>query len=229
MARFPLKFLILMLVLGSGSLMAQSFSISKSSIKIERDFVKAPVFTVSRTYGKLEKPNDTAKWLQFLISYTPSSAGSNVAWADNLSVELFVILPAKKGKGYGNLIMFSGKQVLYSVPGDKKKHYVLFHIPPVVLSKYTSFVKYESKSIETDVLASVVFRRGSDNRVIATGYATVKNRREADIVKLFDQFHRSQYRVMKVENAVLSKDESPWQWIDTDYFDLPKSMMEGKK
>ena len=209
--------------------MAQSFTISKSSIKIEREFVKAPVFTASRTYGKLNKQNDSARWLQFLVSYTPSSAGTNVVWEDGLSVELFVLLPAKSGKGYGNVIMFSGKQVLYSVPGDKKTHYVLFHIPPVVLLKYTSFVKFDNKTLDSNMFAAVVFRRGSSNQVIATGYAAVKNKSEAEIAKLFEQYHNSQYRIMKVENGILPKDKSPWQWIDTDYFDLPKSMMEGKK
>ena len=209
--------------------MAQSFTINKSSIKINREFVKAPVFTTTRSYGKLDKGNDNARWLQFLISYTPSSAGTNVVWEDDLSAELIVLLPAKKGKGYGNVVMFTGKQVLYSVPGDKKTHYILFHIPPVVLTKYTSFTKFDNRSLDTNVYAAVVFRRGSNNQVIATGYAQTKNKSVAEIARLFEQYHGSRFRVMRVENGILPKDKSPWQWIDTDYFDLPKSMMEGKR
>ena len=229
MTKLPLKILILMCVLGGPSLMAQGFTINKSTIKINREFVKAPVFSTTRSYGKLDRGNDTARWLQFLISYTPSSTGSNVVWEDDLSAELIVLLPAKKGRGYGNVVMFTGKQVLYSVPGDKKTHYILFHIPPVVLTKYTSFVKFDSRSLESNVFAAVVFRRGSDNRVIATGYAQTKNKSVSEIARLFEQYHNSRHRVMKVENGILPKDKSPWQWIDTDYFDLPKSMMEGKK
>ena len=208
--------------------MAQGFTISKSSIKINREFVKAPVFTVSRTYGKVDKQNDS-RWLQFLVSYTPSSTGANVAWEDDLSAELVVLLPAKKGKGYGNVVMFTGKQVLYSVPGDKNTHYLLFHIPPVVLSKYTSFVKYDNRTLDTTVFAAVIFRRGNNNQVIATGYAPMKNKTDSEVAKLFEQYYGSKFRVMKVEDGILPKDKSPWQWIDTDHFDLPKSMMEGKK
>ena len=208
--------------------MAQGFTISKSSIKIDREFVKAPAFTVNRTYGKVSKQND-ARWLQFLVTYTPASMGTNVAWEDDLSVELIVLLPAKKEKGYGNVVMFTGKQVLYSVPGDKNNHYLLFFIPPVVLSKYTSFVKYDNRALDTTVYAAVIFRRGSNNQVIATGYAPMNNKSDSELAKLFDQYYSSKFRVMKVEDGILTKDKSPWQWIDTDYFDLPKSMMEGKK
>ena len=208
--------------------MAQSFTISKSSIKIAREFVKAPVFTVSRTYGKVDKQSDS-RWLQFLVSYTPVSSGSNVAWEDDLSAELIVLLPAKKGKGYGNVVMFTGTQVLYSVPGDKNTHYLLFLIPPVVLSKYTSFAKYDNRTLDSTVYAAVIFRRGSNNQVIAAGYAPMKNKSDSEIAKVFDQYYSSKFRVMKVENGILPKEKSPWQWIDTDYFDLPKSMMEGKK
>jgi hypothetical protein len=228
MTKLPLKLLILMMVLWSSSLMAQGFTISKSSIKIDREFVKAPVFAVNRTYGKVDKQNDS-RWLQFLVSYTPASTGSNVVWEDDLSAELIVLLPAKKGKGYGNVVMFTGKQVLYSVPGDKNTHYLLFLIPPVVLSKYTSFVKYDNRTLDTTVFAAVIFRRGSNNQVIATGYAPMKNRTDSEVAKLFEQYYSSKFRVMKVEDGILPKDKSPWQWIDTDHFDLPKSMMEGKK
>lgn len=228
MTKLPLKFLILMIVLGSSSLMAQGFTISKSSIKIDREFVKAPAFSASRTYGKVGKQND-ARWLQFLVSYTPASTGTNVAWEDDLSAELIVLLPAKKGKGYGNVVMFTGKQVLYSVAGDKNTHYLLFFIPPVVLSKYTSFVKYDNRTLDTNVYAAVIFRRGSNNQVIAASYAPMKNKSDSEVAKLFDKYYKSEYGVMKVENGILPKDKSPWQWIDTDFFDLPKSMMEGKK
>lgn len=229
MAKLPLRLLIFLCVLGSASLMAQGFSIDKTTIKVEREFVKAPVFTVSRSYGKLTKSNETARWLQFLISYTPASAGKQVVWEDDLTVELIVLLPAKKDQGYGNVIMLTGKQVLYSVPGDKKTHYILFHIPPAVLLKYTSIAKFDTKTSESSVYVAVVFRRGRNNQVLATGYGSMKNRSVADIAKLFDQYHNSRFRVMKLENEILPKDRSPWQWIDTDYFDIPKSLMEGKK
>lgn len=209
--------------------MAQGFSISKSSVKIEQEFVRAPVFTVSRTYGKLEKNNDAGRWLQFLVSYTPVSSGKQVVWEDDLNAELIVLLPAKKGKGYGNVIMLTGKQILYSVPGDGKIHYLLFHIPPVVLQKYTSLVKFDTKTAGNSVYVAVVFRRGRNNQVLATGYGAMKNKSVSEIARLFEQYHNSKFRVMKLENEILPKDRSPWQWIDTDYFDLPKSVMEGKK
>lgn len=217
-------------VFGCSSLMAQGFSISKTSIKIEREFVKAPVYNLAhRTYKSLSRPAMDPKWLQFLISYTPSSGKKKLAWEDDLTVEIMVLLPAKKGAGYGKGILLTGKQVLYSVPGDGKVHYVLFQISPSILRKYTSFVKYDAREVESNVYVAVIFRRARNNQVLAVGYGSMKNKTSVEIAKAFEQYHNSKIGVMKLENSILPKEKTPWQWIDVDLFDTPKSMMEGNK
>lgn len=230
MRKLSFNVMLLLCAFGCCSLAAQGFSINKSSIKVEREFVKAPVFNLAqRTYKSLSKPVNDVKWLQFLVTYTPVSAKKNVVWEDDLSVEMMVLLPAKKGEGYGKVIMLTGKQVLFSVPGDGKPHYVLFQISPAILKKYTSFVKYDNRSIDSNVYTAVIFRRGKNNQVLAVGYGAMKNKTSADIAKLFEQYHNSKIGVMKLENAILPKEKTPWQWVDVDIFDTPKSMMEGNK
>lgn len=230
MKKFLIKLTMLLCVFGTSTLMAQGFSVDRSSIKIDREFVKAPVFNLAqRTYKSLSKPSADIRWLQFLITYTPSSSKKTVVWEDDLTVEMMVLLPAKKGEGYGRVIVLTGKQVLFSVPGDGKQHYVLFQIPPAILKKYTSITKYENREVETNVYAAVIFRRGRNNQVLATGYAAMKNKSRSEIARLFEQYHNSKIGVMKIENGLLPKEKTPWQWIDVDIFDAPKSMMEGNR
>ena len=225
-----LLFLMILCVFGGSSLLAQGFSINKSSIKIERAFVKAPVFNVAqRTYKALTKPASEVRWLQFLVSYEPKSAGSKTVWEDDLVIEMVVLLPAKKNQGYGDVIVMQGKQVLYSVPGDGKQHYALFLIPPSLLKKYTSLTKFDSRTADNSVYAAVIFRRGRNNQILATGYAQMKNKSVSEISRLFEQYHKSKIGVMKVDNGILPKEKTPWQWIDMDIFDTPKSMIEGTK
>lgn len=207
--------------------MAQGFSIEKRSIKIEREFVNPAINLAQRTYRPLTKPTVPTKWLQFLVTYKPVSAKKkSPVWEDDLNVELMVLLPAKQGENYGNVIMLTGHQVLFSVQGDDKAHYVLFAIPPAILRKYTSFTKYDTKEAES-VFAAVVFRKKT-SQLLATGYGVVKGKSSGDIAKLFERYHKSR-GVMKLENGLLPKEKTPWQWVDIDLFDAPKSMMEGNK
>lgn len=211
------------------SLMAQRFSIDSSSIKIEREFVKAPVFQAARTYKTLTKPAHEVRWLQFLITYTPKSSGKDVVWQDDLLAEITVLLPAKKGEGYGSTILLTGKQVFYSVPGDGKRHYVLFQIPPAVLTKYCDFPSYDNRELVNKVYAAVTFRRGNNNQLLATGYAEMKTKKPNEVVRIFSNFYNSKIGVVRLENNILPKEKTPWQWIDMDVFDFPKSLMEGKQ
>ena len=228
MMKFSLKMIVFSCALGASSLMAQGFSIEKSSIKIEREFVNPAINLAQRTYRPLTKPNVPMKWLQFLVSYKPNSSKKTPVWEDDLTVELMVLLPAKKGEGYGNVIMLTGRQVLFSVQGDGRAHYVLFAIPPAVLRKYTSFTKYDNKEADS-VFSAVVFRKGRTNQLLATGYGAMKGKTSGDIARLFERYHKSKIGVMKLDNCLLPKEKTPWQWIDVDLFDAPKSMMEGNK
>ena len=103
---------------------------------------------------------------------------------------------------------------------------MLFQIPPALLIKYSGFTAFNRDASES-VYAAVTFRRGNSQTVIATGYAEIKNRTTADIAKTFSNYYNSNIGVMKLDGGVLPKEKTPWQWIDTDFFDYPKSMMEG--
>lgn len=220
------------LLLCCASLMAQRFTIESTSVKIEREFVKAPVFTVSRTYKSLSRPAHEVRWLMVLVSYVPKTAGGvagQIAWEDDLTVEVAALLPAQEGKGYGKTIMLTGKQVFYSVPADGKEHYALFFIPPPILTKYTSFTTFQGKDIQTSVYVGVFFRKGTSQAVITSAYGVMKNKTSAEVAKLFNTFYNTRIGVLRLDDAILPKEKTPWQWLDTDMFDFPKSIMEGKR
>lgn len=230
--RFPWKTTVLLFLFSTAALMAQKFTIDPASVKIEREFVKAPVFTVQRTYKSLPRPAHEVRWLQVLVSYVPKTVSSTpgpVIWEDDLTVEMAILLPAQEGKGYGKTIMLTGKQVLFSVPGDGKEHYALFLVPPPILIKYTTLASFQSKDIQTSVFVGVFFRKGSSQAVIASAYGVMKNKTPAEVAKLFTSFYNARIGVLRLDDAVLAKEKTPWQWIDTDTFDFPKSMMEGKR
>ena len=166
-------------------------------------------------------PTTSAKWLVAIITYTPAAAyesGSSrstkkrVRWLDDLTVELSLI------------ILLSGKQVLWSVPCDGRRHRVLFAVPPLVFERYSSIEKF-TKTAAAEIPAYIEFK--SKNQEILARYVYAKGNGQR-VYQVFQRLFNAQVGVFKLPTAVLPKEKTPWNLVETAAFDLPKSIVEGK-
>ena len=201
--------------------------IDPQTIDFKLDFFEAPNLPIT---GGVSVPSSNAKWLVAIITYTPAAAYENSSrggkkrfrWLDDLSVELSLILPG--AANYGNSILLSGKQVLWSVPCDGRRHRVLFAVPPLVFARYTNLEKF-TKTTAGEIPAYVEFR--SKNQEILARYVYAKGNGQR-VYQAFQRFFNAQVGVFKLPTAVLPKEKTPWNLVETGAFDLPKSIVEGK-
>lgn len=202
--------------------------IDTQTIDFKLEFFEAPNLPIT---GGVSVPTTSAKWLVAIITYTPAAAyesGSSrstkkrVRWLDDLTVELSLIIP---GSGnYGNYILLSGKQVLWSVPCDGRRHRVLFAVPPLVFERYSSIEKF-TKTAAAEIPAYIEFK--SKNQEILARYVYAKGNGQR-VYQVFQRLFNAQVGVFKLPTAVLPKEKTPWNLVETAAFDLPKSIVEGK-
>lgn len=229
--RFGFKLIcVVVLVLTAGlELSAQRNAlIDAQTIDFKLDFFEAPNLPIT---GGVTVPSSSAKWLVAIITYTPVTAyeansgrggKKRYRWLDDLTVELSLILP---GAGdYGRYILLSGKQVLWAVPCDGRRHRVLFAVPPLVFERYSSFEKM-TKTTAAQIPAYVEFK--SKNQEILARYVYAKGN-ASRVYQVFQQLFNAQVGVFKLPQAVLPKEKTPWNLVETGSFDLPKSLVEGK-
>lgn len=207
--------------------------IEANSITFKMDFFDAPSLPVT---GGIQVPGVSGmKWLTAMITYVPTltyenskRSGGNgkkrVRWLDDLSVTLHVIIPSTPD--YGNYALLSGKQVLWSVPEDGQTHRVFFAVPPQILKRYGVFDKV-NKTIASGIPAVVEFRN-KDQVLLARYIYIPKGQNQQNVVRMFSQIMGSNVGFLKLPDAVLPKERTPWNLVEIDSFDLSKSSVEGK-
>ncbi len=202
--------------------------IDAKTIDFKLDFFEAPNLPIT---GGVSVPSLNPKWLVAIITYTPVAAYENsggrnakkrVRWLDDLTVELSLIIPG--GGNYGDYILLSGKEVLWSVPCDGRRHRVLFAVPPLVFTRYSSLEKF-TKATAGEIPAYVEFK--SKNQEILARYVYAKANAQRTY-QIFQRMFNAQVGVFKLPTAVLPKEKTPWNLVETGAFDLPKSIVEGK-
>ena len=205
--------------------------IDAKTIDFKLDFFEAPSLPI--TGGVSVSSSPVAKWLVAIITYTPALAYENNAsgrsnkkrfrWLDDLTVEISLIIPG--AENYGRYILISGKQVLWSVPCDGRRHRVLFAVPPLVFERYSSLEKF-TKTTAGQIPAYVEFK--NKNQEILARYVYAKGGNGERIYQTFQRLFNTQVGVFKLPTIVLPKEKTPWNLVEIDAFDLPKSIAEGK-
>lgn len=173
------------------------------------------------------------KWLTIFVSYkaelsTDSRRGkaskTKYRWLDDLNIDVWLVIPG--AESYGSRVLLGGKQVLWSVPCDGKRHHVLFVVPAMVLERYGNLPKY-NRSIAEQLPIYLEFKT-KNQELIGRGIHVPKNGQQSRVYRMFQNMIEANVGVFKLPNAILPKDKSPWSLVDIDSFDLPKSMVEGK-
>ncbi len=225
---FGKNILAVLLGIAVSAAYAQTAEIPASSISVRADFVDAPRYEGGRGYPNFPQQSfgHPAKWLQILVSYMPRQ-NRDEAFLEDFNVTASVLVPANYVKNSTGPILLEGKQELWKVPQDGRTHHVLFVVPPYYFRNYTTISKFSAKAAQSQVYCAAVLRSGT--QVLGMGFSRVQGVSYETVRSEFAPFYAKEPQGMILRNAVLPKDKSPWQWLDADNFDLPKSMMEGNK
>ena len=173
------------------------------------------------------------KWLTILVAYKPELAlekkqGKSLKpryrWLDELNIDIWLIIPG--AESYGSRVLLGGKQVLWSVACDGRQHYALFVVPAMLLERYGNLPKY-NRSIAEQLPIYVEFKT-RNQELIGRSLRVPKGGAKNRWYRQFQELIQANVGVYKLPNAILPKDKSPWNLVDIDSFDLPKSMVEGK-
>lgn len=205
--------------------------IDPKKIVFRMNFFEAPTLPV--TNGIPVSSSSGTKWLTALIEYTPTLVYENsrrtggkrrVRWLDEMSITVHLIIPTYPE--YGRRALLSGKQVFWSVPEDGQTHRAFFAVPPQILKRYATFEKV-NKNTASSVPAVVEFR--SKEQVILARYIYIpKGEEPQEVIRAFSQIMNSNVGFLKLPEAVLPKEKTPWNLVEVDSFDLSKNAVEGK-
>ena len=212
-------------LVGTGSLSAQSRRATASraaipDIQLTTRLVNAPNIQV------LDKPDGSGplgkskKWLQFQISYKFSaSAVSAKRIYEDMKVEFYLRHPVTDG-GYA---WFTGVQNLHCVIADYEKHYVALYMPPSTVYRYIS-QDTKIKSVVKNLQGIVIISDRDDNVLgmhffdLSTGKSLSRSQAAA-LRNAYKNINQAKYKFV---DAIWAKENTPWQWIDAEKYDLPK-------
>jgi len=208
-------------------LFSQVMSVDPSEITVDKSFVRAPEYTTGSTgYSALPRPAEASRWLLIRVTYVPRTEDKKIVWEDEVSLEVTVVIPGTSE--YGKWIILTGKQVLWSVPADARKHYALFAVPPCVFTQYSVMKAFSKTDVDMIPVAVVLYRgEANKNNRMAVGYASCKN--ITSLSSFFTDLFKKKDTFVTIQGGVLPKDKTPWQWVDADKFDLPKNLIDGGK
>ncbi len=213
------------LLVGTGTLSAQSRRASSSravipDIQVVTRLVNAPNIQV------LDKPDSgvplgkARKWLQFHIIYKFSASAANADRIfEDMKVELYLRNPVRGG-GY---VWFTGIQHLHCVIADPEKHYVALYMPPSTVYRYISR-DTKARSVMKNLQGIVIISDRDDN-VLGMHFfdpSSGKSLSRSQAAALRTAYRNINQARYKLVDAIWPKENTPWQWIDAELYDLQK-------
>ncbi len=223
-------FIAAALLFAATGLFGQSTEIFKESdIDVKLEFVESPKIGADNVSPVPSSGLGAPKWLEVAVTYTMPSITDpktkQVRWIDDMNLVARIILPAEyQGKTVQALL--SGRQVFMSVPCDGKKHRATLYVPPVILSRYLPSDVKPNKTFAKELAAVVLFQTKAQVP-LGGGFQVGKGSSRAAALKAFADADGS-LGVLKLEDSIFPREQTPWAHLDFDAFDMPKSTVGGK-
>ena len=220
------------LLTAASGLYGQSTEIIKESdVEVKLEFVESPKIGADNVAPIPSVGLGSAqKWVEISITYVmPSKMDpktKQVLWIDDFTIVARVMMQAEYN-GRPATALLSGKQVLMSVPCDGKKHRASLFIPPVILSRYAASDFKASKSTAKE-LSSVVIFQTKQQVSLGGGLQVPKGSNRANALGAFKDADSSINGILKLEDAIIPREQTPWAFLDFDAFDMAKPISGGK-
>lgn len=197
-----------------------------TKVKITLSSSNAPkVSGGSNTGPSLSTVSLRNKWLIISVDYTPAMPGKlRHYWIDDVSM---AVTAAFIGQSDSDAIpiLFLGRTDFQTIAMDARKHTATMMIPPQLLDRYLPSSGSASTVSTTSTFAIQVEFLDRAGTVIGVGYYGSKSLNDKENKEQFDKLIRS--KPLMIQNAVLPRSQTPWQWIDADNHDLIKPQAGG--
>ena len=215
---------------GSGTLCAQSRRASGAKpaipeIQMNVALVNTPSLLVQDKADAGIPLGKTRKWLQFQIAYKFSSSAVNAKKIyENMRVELYVRHPAPDGYAW-----FTGTQYLHCVMADMERHYAALYMPPSTVTRYISRDK-KSKEVLKNIQGIVILSDREGNILgmhcfdLSTGGKKLSRNQRNALLAAFKAINQAKYKFV---DGIWPKENTPWEWIDAEKYDLPKPVFRN--
>ena len=165
------------------------------------------------------------KWIQFLVAYKFSSSAVNARKIyEDMKIELYVRHPAPDGYAW-----ITGEQYLHCVMADMEKHYAALYMPPSTVARYISRERKSRDVLKN--LQGIVILSDRDDQILGLQFfdlsAGGKKLSSSQTAALRNAFRNINQEKYKFVDAIWPKENTPWQWIDAEKYDLPKPVFQN--
>ncbi len=215
-----------------------AYNISADMVTIDITLQKPPSYSIDskkvRVGGGGSSGSGYAKqWLvseiTFSFSIPESVKSSQPVCLNDMRVELFLTVPSTTSRGKVESSWFYGAQVLHGVVVDpekkEQKYMVSLFMPPSYLYMY--FPKDKTDKYNLKDMEGVVLFFDKDSVVIGAKVFEYKSRltktRSTQLLDAVEELRKSQ----KMPIMLWPREKTPWQWLDSDRFELPKTDFPG--
>ena len=190
-----------------------------SNVRIRLKFAQTPIFQVQNVQNS---PNAKARWLNIGLEYTThikrqtASVKPIFNFNDRFEIKFEAII---SNPGSKKAFILSTIIPYWPIRFDGKKHYALVLIPPKILSKITSSrSRMNNTFLKETIKIKVTFYFNST--IIKEAYYPSSNNNKS-IVRFFTATNSSP-NVIKLPNAIFSRNKTPWLSIDFEKYELIK-------
>lgn len=230
--RFLPALLLSAVLFGTGTLCAQGKRAPArkpaiSEIQMSAALVNTPSLLVQDKADAGIPLGKVKKWLQFQIAYKFSSQAVNAKRIyEDIKVELYVRHPAPDGYAW-----FTGTQYLHCVMADMERHYVALYMPPSTVARYISREK-KSKEVLKNIQGVVIISDRDDNLLgvhyfdLSTGGKKLTRNQRNTILTAYKAINQAKYKFV---DGIWPKENTPWQWVDAEKYDLPKPVFNSSR
>ena len=188
-----------------------------SNVKIRVKVAQSPIFQVQNVQYYT---NAKARWLNIELEYIPhinrqtAPTSSIFNFNDRFEIKFETIISEPNSK---KTFILSTLIPYWPVKFDGKRHYALALIPPKILGKIISsrmnrtFLKEMIKIkvsfyFNNTIIKEAYYPPSNNNKTIARSFTTINN----------------SSNVIKLQNAIFSRNKTPWISINFDRYELIK-------
>lgn len=187
---------------------------------MELKFQETPMIKMLNipTYG------ETQRWLQINVTYIMAGDPKNkdrtaMQWLDDMTIKYEVILPSHyQGRKVSALL--SGEVMYWCVAADGKKHRAMGLIDPKILKRYADD-SLKLKGGDAKKIPVRVSFYDKNRRLFARAFA-LAGMNAAAVNNAFERAE-TELGVLKLPGTVFSRNETPWENLNWDRYELIKS------
>ena len=166
------------------------------------------------------------RWLRLQVDFVPAAKKRGDAWYDDVTMEGLLLLSRGKQDSATSYVVLTGETRFFTIPADKKKHFGVFFVPPMLLARYCDEPQSAPKAVR---LIRVAFY-GPGRVLLGEGYwvaagkkgrfVSPENKMYKTVAAQVKELEKPKRNVTFLRGGLYSKEMTPWNYLDYDAYDL---------